>query len=139
MKGSYVLIVHLGRDTTIRVGALGEIDFKVGYYAYTGSALNSLENRIERHLRENKKIFWHIDYLLEYGDVKSVWIYISEKRKECITALHYHSGASPIERFGSSDCKCSSHLYYDPDRGRLERIVEELGYEKLSENGFYHM
>jgi len=135
MKGSYVLIVHLCRDTTIEVGALGEIDFKAGYYAYSGSALNSLPNRINRHLRENKKIFWHIDYLLRFGNMRSIWIVMSGQRKECIAASHYHSEASPIERFGSSDCKCASHLFYHRDVEKLERIAEEIGYEKLSEKG----
>ncbi len=138
MKGSYILIVHLGRNMSIRVGALGEIDLKAGYYAYTGSALNSLENRINRHLKKDKKIFWHIDYLLRFGEVIRVWIVVSDQRKECMTASYYNSKTFPIERFGSSDCKCASHLFYYQDREQLEKIAEELGYQNLSEEGFDH-
>ena len=138
MKGSYILIIYLDRDMSIRVGALGEIDLKAGYYAYTGSALNSLENRINRHLKKDKNIFWHIDYLLRFGEVIRVWIVVSDQRKECVTASNYHSSASPIERFGSSDCKCVSHLFYDQDRDKLEKMAEELGYQILSDKGFDH-
>ncbi len=76
MKGSYLLIIRLKKDTIIRVGALGQLSFRGGYYAYSGSALNSLESRISRHLGDSKKIFWHVDYLLELSQVISVWTVI---------------------------------------------------------------
>ncbi len=38
MKGAYVLILRLERPVTIRVGALGEIRFEAGNYAYVRAA-----------------------------------------------------------------------------------------------------
>lgn len=64
MKGIYYLNIRVKNCARIRIGSLGELFFEKGNYAYVGSAMNSLENRIARHLRNEKKIHWHIDYLL---------------------------------------------------------------------------
>jgi len=64
LKGTYCLIIYLRKDTTIEIGKRGSINFRRGYYIYVGSALNSLESRLKRHLSHNKKLFWHVDYLL---------------------------------------------------------------------------
>ena len=45
LKGTYCLIIHLRKDTSIEVGKRGLINFSKGYYVYVGSALNSLESR----------------------------------------------------------------------------------------------
>ncbi len=37
-----------------------------------GRALNGLEERINRHLRRNKRDSWHIDYLLEYSKILGI-------------------------------------------------------------------
>lgn len=129
MKGSYILIIHLNLDTTIRVGALGELDFKAGYYAYTGSALNSLETRISRHLSDAKKIFWHVDYLLQLGNVINVWTVISNKRLECRSAAYYASLTASVKGFGSSDCRCRSHLFFSREKEQLQDIAKSLEYK----------
>jgi len=118
-------------DTTIRVGALGELDFKAGYYAYTGSALNSLESRISRHISDKKKIFWHVDYLLKFGNIVSVWSVESDKRLECNTGVRYASITASVKGFGSSDCKCRSHLFFSEKQKQLEDIARSLGYKIL--------
>ncbi len=112
MKGSYVLIIWLKHDMEIEVGKIGKIFFKKGYYAYVGSALNGIKKRVERHLRKEKKIRWHIDYLLQYGEVIDVFVKESNKREECEIAKEFASHFLYIERFGCSDCKCKSHLFY---------------------------
>ena len=63
-KGNYCLIIKMKNDCTIKIGAKGNIDFKKGYYVYVGSALGTLSNRIKRHLSNDKKKHWHVDYLL---------------------------------------------------------------------------
>lgn len=112
MKGSYVLIIWLKHDQEIEVGKLGRIFFKKGYYAYIGSALNGIEKRVERHLRKEKKIRWHIDYLLQYGEIVNVFIKESVKKEECEIAKKFTPYFLCIEKFGCSDCKCKSHLFY---------------------------
>jgi Uri superfamily endonuclease len=57
LKGTYCLIIQLRDDTIIEVGKKGSINFKKGYYVYVGSALNSLETRLKRHLSSKKKTF----------------------------------------------------------------------------------
>ena len=64
LKGTYCLIIQLKKDSRIEIGKLGLLNFDKGYYVYVGSALNSLEARLERHLKTEKKLFWHVDYLL---------------------------------------------------------------------------
>ena len=52
---TYCLIIKLNYDSIISVGKIGELDFKKGYYVYVGSALNSIDGRIKRHLKIRKK------------------------------------------------------------------------------------
>jgi Uri superfamily endonuclease len=112
LKGVYVLIIQLTRDTEIEVGALGRLYFSSGFYAYVGSAQKNLEKRLERYTRREKKKFWHIDYFLSHSDTKIVGFLVSEaqKEQECQTASDIAKVGKAIEGFGCSDCKCSSHL-----------------------------
>ena len=72
MKGTYLLVIHLQKKSSIIIGALGRIEFQQGYYIYVGSAMGNkgsttLLNLVKRHVdsSNNKKIDWHIDYLLD--------------------------------------------------------------------------
>ena len=65
-------MLTVGRDLRIRVGSLGVIEFKKGYYIYVGSGQTNLEKRIQRHKKKIKKVKWHIDYLTTNSDVKVI-------------------------------------------------------------------
>ena len=80
MKGAYVLLIELPESAEIQVGHLGKIKFQTCFYAYVGSALGGVEARISRHLRKEKKLHWHIDYLLARARIKEVYV---NKGKEC--------------------------------------------------------
>jgi len=125
MKGSYVLIAELKDDFSISVGKKRKIKFYKGYYVYIGSAVNSLEKRIQRHLRDNKKMHWHIDYLLKYAIITDVFYKESTYKEECYIAKAFDENLMPIKSFGCSDCKCESHLFYG-SRDRIRRIINEL-------------
>ncbi len=112
MRGSYILIIELMEDQDIRVGRLGDIRFLGGYYAYVGSAMNSLEGRIDRHKRKEKKGFWHIDYLLQHARIIGVVTIESDRKIECEIAEKLSGIFSSVKGFGSSDCNCKSHLFY---------------------------
>ena len=114
LKGTYCLLIHLKQNSKITVGKLGEINFQKGYYIYVGSALNSLKTRIQRHLRDEKKIHWHIDYLLisENAEIIDVFYTISDFRWECKIAANIAETGTGVVNFGCSDCKCNSHLLY---------------------------
>jgi Uri superfamily endonuclease len=113
--GTYALVLYVTRAQTIRIGKLGAFKFPRGYYIYVGSALNGLAARIARHLRPNKKRFWHIDYLLEHARVKQVWTHQGVERLECVwarAALALPRAQIIAPRFGASDCACPAHLIY---------------------------
>jgi len=111
MKGSYILLINLENEQEIQIGKLGKIFFKKGYYAYVGSALNGLSQRIKRHLSSDKKFHWHIDYLLKFGKVECAFYKENKLREECNISKKFEKFKS-IPNFGSSDCKCKSHLFY---------------------------
>lgn len=124
MKGCYCLIINLENSSKIKIGKLGKIDFEKGNYVYVGSAMNYLESRIRRHLRSEKKLHWHIDYLLKKAEVSDVIYNESTKKVECELSQYISSNANGITDFGCSDCECESHLYYFKNRNEAIECVE---------------
>jgi len=117
--GTYILAIELEQAQRIRIGALGERAFERGYYLYVGSALNSLRARLERHLRAEKRLHWHIDYLLQQAMIREIWYALGAERRECAwaRALAELPGAAPYpSAFGASDCSCRTHLFYCPNK-----------------------
>ena len=133
MKGSYVLVIDLEQDTRLTVGRLGTFDFPAGRYLYLGSALNGLEGRVRRHLRRDKKLHWHVDYLTTAADVSEVWWAISEERLECrwAEAALARGGQVVAPGFGSSDCRCPTHLVYVGAGEKLGLVREGLTVSEL--------
>jgi Uri superfamily endonuclease len=123
MKGAYVLFIELKTDREIYVGRLGRIRFRKGFYAYVGSALGGVEQRVLRHLRSCKKRYWHVDYLLSEGKIIAVLCLSSERKEECILAEKFRSKHSFVPGFGCSDCGCPSHLFYSPNLGDLKTTM----------------
>jgi len=114
-KGVYCLIIKLFHECNMTVGCLGTFNFSIGFYTYVGSAQNSLKSRIERHLQREKKVHWHIDYLLNYGHVIGIHTYAGEKDMECVLNHKIRgikNATIPVKGFGSSDCSCISHLHF---------------------------
>jgi Uri superfamily endonuclease len=113
-KGVYILLCRLDKNIKIKTGALGWLHFEKGFYLYTGSAMNGLKPRLERHLRKEKKFHWHIDYFLNKGHIEEIFYSKAEtKEKECVNAGKLErKGGLPVMGFGCSDCNCKSHLFY---------------------------
>lgn len=114
-SGCYQLKIKIKQNITLKIGALGMCNFSKGEYVYTGSAMKNLGKRIARHQRKEKKLRWHIDYLLAHSEVELIEIisYPSEIKEEC----HYNQmlinkkAEVPVKGFGSSDCRiCPAHL-----------------------------
>ena len=118
----------------VTIGKLGEIEFKDGYYAYIGSAMNGLEARIERHLRKNKKMRWHIDYFLEYAKIEKIFYREGSKKEECLIAKKFASVFENIPKFGASDCKCKSHLFYSENIEKMEELAKMLDMKEWNKN-----
>lgn len=133
MKGSYVLLIELNQDINIKIGSLGNIFFKKGFYSYVGSALNGLEQRIQRHVRKDKNIHWHIDYFLKHGKIIDIFYKLSKTKNECNIAQKFNSKIQTILDFGSSDCKCESHLFYG-DKSKILEIIINIDMKKYPFN-----
>ena len=111
--GSYALALRLLSRRKLTVGRLGLVEFPRGHYIYFGSALGGLNARVARHLRSEKKLHWHADYLSAEESWTQVWQLADGQRWECVwaTAAAATAGVSvPAPGFGSSDCRCRSHL-----------------------------
>ena len=135
MKGCYCLTIHLKNAKKIKVGKLGMNNFKKGYYVYVGSAMNSLESRLKRHLSEDKKLHWHIDYLLKKAEITCI-IYNENKKVECELSQFLKTKTDGVKNFGCSDCECESHLYYFKNRNDAIESVENA-YKSIAMNFEY--
>jgi Uri superfamily endonuclease len=129
-SGAYVLILELTGVITLTIGALGEYEFKSGYYAYVGSALGSNGfNRVLRHISvsegSNQTRKWHIDYLSSVSKIIEVHKVFTLERVECTisTAMFNSLGVPSMKGFGCSDCKCRSHLYYSENLAEIKGVV----------------
>ncbi len=126
VKGVYCLVVILDRPVELRVGSLGVVHFPQGTYAYVGSAMGGVEKRVGRHVSKEKKLNWHIDYLLEDAEVVATLAIPSEtKEAECSMAIAIAASGDascPAKGFGSSDCNCESHLFHFEEMGPEEAL-----------------
>jgi len=122
VKGSYILFLYSDRDMHICIGKLGCFGFKRGFYAYIGSAKNSLYGRINYHYKTNKKGHWHIDYLIEKSRIVG-FVAISSASEECLYKLFSKYYRQPIKGFGSSDAKHFSHLFF---LGKTKQAIDNI-------------
>jgi Uri superfamily endonuclease len=85
LKGIYVLIIRVNKDIHVNIGAL----------------------------KREKRLFWHIDYLLANNAAETVKVLYKQgdKTEECKTATRIGENGTPIAGFGCSDCHCTSHLF----------------------------
>ncbi len=123
MKGSYVLLVKLLEEQTITTGSLQDICFSCGYYAYVGSAMKGFKSRLNRHLKRDKKLHWHIDYLLQKASITDIIIGETKDRIECAIAQALSFQFDSIPGFGSSDCHCHSHLFFTPEERQMKSTI----------------
>jgi sugar fermentation stimulation protein A len=112
-SGSYLLILESKNSNVLSVGSLGHLHFTRGYYVYVGSAMKGLSGRLRRHRLQNKRVRWHIDYLLPHVSAIKQLPIRSTFRLECLVSSEMARIAQGCVRgFGCTDCSCSSHLYY---------------------------
>ncbi len=135
----YILLARLGKTQKIKPGRLPEADYKEGIYLYVGRARTGLLARIRRHIRRQKKLFWHIDYLLQKAKIEAIWIrkhYFDECNiADMIGDFHTTKGI-PVKGFGSSDCRCPGHLFYFPPGSTDFRFLKnKLEFEKARFDG----
>jgi Uri superfamily endonuclease len=109
---TYQLYITVDRRVGITVGRLGPVTFPPGRYVYTGSAKRNMVDRVARHFRREKRVRWHIDYLLAAPGVRITNVrYFTQS--EC-RANRQIAGKVTVPGFGASDCGngCGGHLKY---------------------------
>ncbi len=91
---------------------MGEYCFDAGLYVYSGSARRHPHSRLQRHLRREKRLRWHIDYVLTSPGVEIVDVEVRGVPECRLNRLTI--GTLPVRGFGASDCRsrCGSHLKY---------------------------
>lgn len=128
MKGSYFLVILLDKDKEIATKGR-TFSLKGGYYVYVGSAMNSLEKRVARHFRREKKLHWHIDFLLKEAELLRAYLIPSDEKLEEKLSVEVSLNGEPVEGFGAGDVKVSTNLYRfegEPDKILME-ILRKLG------------
>jgi sugar fermentation stimulation protein A len=135
-RGSYLVIFRLPRKRSVRVGELGDVRFRLGYYVYVGSAKRGLSARIERHRRLRKKLFWHIDFLRAVSEFLVALPVRSEDDLECDLAGAVAGMADwSVPGFGSSDCDCPTHLFgfdnHPLNIGSFHALLQHFRMERL--------
>jgi len=115
--GTYALILNSTRKKNIRIGKLGALQVKRGFYVYVGSAFGpgGLRARISHHQRSASRPHWHIDYLTPHLQLDEIWytydpVYREHEWAGILAARR--ASQIPLPGFGSSDCRCNSHLFF---------------------------
>ncbi|MDD3581315.1 MAG: GIY-YIG nuclease family protein [Desulfobacca sp.] len=138
---TYILIIIAQQPAVIGVGALGQVDLTPGYYLYVGSAKKGLPARIARHRRRDKKLHWHVDYLLSRPEFRIIEVWASDSRPECHLArvmLNEPAISVPRPGLGASDCRCPAHFFaYTGELAALHRYLQDLGLGLYNDNEGY--
>ncbi|NPA91596.1 MAG: GIY-YIG nuclease family protein [Chloroflexi bacterium] len=115
--GTYALIFHVTRTCTCVVGKRGTVTLSPGYYVYVGSAHGpgGLAARLRRHLREGKRLHWHIDYITQHVAPVAVLYAVGREPQECMwvqQVLDRPGTLVPMFGLGSGDCRsgCPAHF-----------------------------
>lgn len=107
---TYQLKIQIQQDISVQVGKLGVLELPACICVYTGSAKRNLEARIARHLRADKKLRWHIDYVLTHPAVSVIDVQ-RFTLPECEVNQSVN-GQVVLAGLGASDCRqgCGSHF-----------------------------
>jgi len=115
-RGIYCLCLKNSR-TTLSIGRLGERTFEAGWHLYVGSAQGPGGlARADRHRRlaeaRDRRPTWHIDHLLLSDRFRLATVITAETDALLECPLAAAIGGLTVAGFGSSDCRCESHLFY---------------------------
>lgn len=133
--GTYALILKNDCSFETRVGRWGTLHTEPGYYIYVGSAFGpgGIQARVKRHARAQKRLRWNIDYLTTKMPVIQSCYSESAKKLEHVWAqrLMEMTDLFPINRFGCSDCRCDTHLFFTARMKTVKKIAARLDADLL--------
>jgi len=130
-SGSYALILFCPKGKLVQIGKLGLLQLRRGFYVYIGSALGpgGVRARLAHHRKLSLRPHWHIDYLRPHTCLDWIWYSHDRIRREhrwarIVSGLR---GASvPLAGFGSSDCRCKTHLFFFAKRPSFSEFVDSF-------------
>ncbi len=116
-KGSYIVCLRLEQATQAQIGKLGIHMFRPGFYYYIGSAFGpgGVAARCKHHLSISTSPRWHLDYLRRQCLVEQILFNTETIHYEHIWANAFTEAhiEIPMPGFGSSDCNCPTHLFFN--------------------------
>lgn len=135
-SGIYFIVLWNDKNRIIECGSLGKVEFKKGFYVYSGSGKTSLFKRIEHHKKKNKKHHFHMDYITAKMKITADIPIVTDEYLECdLAKILLENSGKPVKNFGSTDCKCFSHLHYFQDNPVEEHwfwdMVLKLRFERF--------
>jgi Uri superfamily endonuclease len=135
LPGTYALIFLSSSKSHHKIGKLGILKLKPGFFIYVGSAFGpgGLKARIAHHCRRAVRPHWHIDYLSPLLELNEIWYTCDPVQREHQWAniLFNISRASiPLAEFGSSDCQCPSHLVFFNSKPSIKTFRRKI-YEHI--------
>ena len=125
--GTYALTYECKTNRSIRIGKLGILDLRRGYYVYVGSAFGpgGVKARIHHHLGRSPAPHWHLDYLKPHCEPLELWVTYSNNKREqtwVSTLAKSKDGSIPLAGFGASDTSAVSHLFFFKTRPRVSML-----------------
>lgn len=131
LPGTYALIFSSGRKIIVKIGKLGTLQLKPGFYIYVGSAFGpgGLKARIAHHCRRAVRPHWHIDYLGPFLELNEIWYTYDPAGREHHWAkilFNMRLASVPLAGFGSSDCHCKSHLFFFNSKPTIKTFQRKI-------------
>lgn len=129
--GTYALILAAHEARCLRIGRLGSLALRPGWYVYVGSAFGpgGVRARLAHHRQRTARPHWHIDYLRRHTQLEGVWCTHDPVRREhqwAQTMQRLPGADMPLRGFGASDCACASHLVCFTRRPPLRLFQREV-------------
>jgi len=115
--GTYALILASTARHSVQIGKLGRLTLRPGFYVYVGSAFGpgGLRARVSHHTRTAHRPHWHVDYVRGRARLDEVWYTydaVSREHQWADVFARTRGALIPLQGFGSSDCRCESHLFF---------------------------
>ena len=141
-SGTYALVLQATAGESMQIGRLGKLELRPGFYVYVGSAFGpgGVRARLRHHLKQAARPHWHIDYLRPTTRLVEIWYSHDEAVHEHAWAAgirRMRSASTPLPGFGSSDCRCPSHLSFHARRPSTRSLRRALR-RSLPRNAVLH-
>jgi Uri superfamily endonuclease len=133
--GTYIVVLKCSKAMKLPIGKSGTLAANRGYYVYIGSAFGpgGIKSRLRHHGKISSTPHWHIDYLRIETVIYKAYAFYSYKHRECDWAAviaENSDSIEPLKGFGSSDCKCRTHLYFFRTSKMLDAAISEISEAK---------